>query len=345
MSTATVYTAGDRGYFPGVVALVNSLAVVGFRGRVTVLDLGFSNSQRTQLERVTEVVSAPSAGDSRHRLAASVSAKSYLAQLPLSDLILWIDSDIIITSALDDIVRQATDGKVCVIRDDGPEGVERGFTEWSELFALRNPVRLRTYVNGGFFAFSTEVWPELLPLLADASTRIQYDRILVNPPETNPFWAADQDAFNAVLMSEVPADSVFHLHPSEMVGSRGMPNVFIVDARRLETTCDARRVRILHAAWTPKPWTAGAWARAAPNPYLRLLPRLLFASDVPLRLERSDVAPWLWPGFTGLAVRRVGVGLGMLRRSVGRTARKLPPGTGRRVFALRDRLDRWLGSR
>jgi len=345
LSTATVYTAGDCGYFPGVAALVNSLAVVGFSGKVVVLDLGLSDVQRMRLERVTQVVSAPSAGERDDRLAVSISAKSYLAQLSLSGLIVWIDSDIIITSALNDVVRQAAAGKICVIRDDWPEEAQRGFTEWNELFALRQPVQLRTYVNAGFFAFSTEAWPELLSLFAEACTRIQHDRILVNPPETNPFWAGDQDAFNAVLMSEVPADAVFHLHPSEMVGSRRMPNASIGDARRLNVTCDGRRVRILHAAWAPKPWTASAWARAAPNLYLQLLPRLFFAADVPLRLERSDVAPWLWPGFAGVAVRRVGVGLGVLRTTVGRAARKLPSGMRSRVFALRNRLDRWLGSR
>lgn len=341
---ATVCTAGDRGYFPGVVALFNSLGVVGFEGAVVVLDLGFSNDQRARLARVAQLVPLPLA-PSDGRFATSAAAKAHLAELGLTGVIIWIDSDIIVTSPLDDLVREASAGRVCVVRDDGPQDIERGFSEWSDLFGLPRRVQLRTYVNAGFFAFSTEVWPDLLRLFTEACARIPRDRVAAGPSETNPFWASDQDALNAVLMSEVPPKSLHHLHPSEMVHSRRMSNALVRDPARLNVTYEGREARLLHSSWVPKPWVPRAWILLDSNAYVRLLPRLYFGADVLLPLKRSDVPPWLWPGSTGLILRAGVKGLRTLRIGVGALARKLPSGARGRAFVLRDRLDEWLGLR
>ena len=171
------------------------------------------------------------------------------------------------------------------------------------------------------------------------------ERIGVGASEENRFWASDQDALNAVLMSEVPPESLHYLHPAEMMHARMLPRMSVRDPRTLEATFLGRPTRLLHSSWAPKPWIPGAWVRGGPNAYARLLPCLLFEQDLPLRLGRSDVPPWLGPGASGAVLRGALAVLHGARRTVGAIVRKLPTGALARVLAARDRLDRWLGFR
>jgi hypothetical protein len=83
--------------------------------------------------------------------------------------------------------------------------------------------------------------------------------------------------------------------------------VRIADARTLACSLDGEPVTILHYSLGRKAWQPDAWLRLREDAYVRLLPRLLFADDVPLRLAPKDVPFWLRPGRAArLFVRGVG---------------------------------------
>lgn len=67
-----------------------------------------------------------------------------------------------------------------------------------------------------------------------------------------------------------------------------------------ETHLDQER-SILYSM-RPKPWEDRAWLRVRRDAYVRLMPRLLFADDVPIRLSAADLPVWLRPSLAaGLA--------------------------------------------
>jgi hypothetical protein len=145
-------------------------------------------------------------------------------------------------------------------------------------------------------------------------------------------------------MSEFPQEALYLLRASEMVHRPKIGQAVLRDSASLEVTYDGQAARFLHYSYQPKPWTTAGWV-CGPDPYVELLPRLLFADDVPIRLERSDVPPWIWPGKAGRVAKGGVAGLRAVRRQVGRVTRKLPAGPRRRVLAVRDRMDSWLSSR
>ncbi len=53
---ATFYTVTDAEFFPGTVALLNSLRLMGHREPLVVLDDGSATEQRERLDRVAAVV-------------------------------------------------------------------------------------------------------------------------------------------------------------------------------------------------------------------------------------------------------------------------------------------------
>lgn len=103
------------------------------------------------------------------------------------------------------------------------------------------------------------------------------------------------DALNALLMSELEPDATEVLpehgsaHPDDLLRAQ------VDDSRTLACTLDGRPVSILHYSLAPKAWEPNAWLRVRDDAYVRLLPRVLFGDDVPLRLEARDVPFWLRP--------------------------------------------------
>ena len=68
-----------------------------------------------------------------------------------------------------------------------------------------------------------------------------------------------------------------------------------------------RPAKLLHLD-NPKPWERSGWLRLGATDYIRLMRRLLFASDVPLSLDRSQAPLWLRPRLGGeLTLRASGV--------------------------------------
>ena len=282
--TARFYTLCDSGFFVGAVALLNSLRLTGHESELVVLDCGLTDDQRRTLE---------SAGVTVVRTQDEATAyflKPYPAVLDPDGVVVVIDSDMAITDSLDAILAKAADGDVCIFPDH-PTDHRRWFAEWHELFALRAPLRRGTYMNAGFMAVSAERWLWLLKRWRELCMRIPALSEELGRPES--LAQRDQDALNALLMSEVPAEHVDLLPQYEL----DLRRVVVRDPESLLCVADGRRQPILHLALSPKVWQPGGWRHVGLNAaYVRLLPRLLFGPDVPVRLAPEDVPFWLRPG-------------------------------------------------
>src|SRR4051812_44185298 len=195
---STYYTIADAPFFPGLVVLLNSLRLSGNRGELVVLDRGLADDQRELVEPHVTLVQLPVA-DVPHPAVL----KPYPHAFDPSGVVMIIDSDMLIVHSLDWVAERAAAGKICLFPDPIPD---RWFAEWADTLELRAPLRRGKYLNAGFVAVDVERWPSLLERWWELCARIPAEQLFVD--QALPFWAADQDALNALLLSELPGDVV-----------------------------------------------------------------------------------------------------------------------------------------
>ena len=326
----TYYTIANAPFFPGLVGLLNSLRLSGNEGELVVLDCGLTDEQRTRLEPHARLMQQPA--ESRPHPAL---LKPFAQALEPEGVIVLIDSDMLAVRSLDWVVERAEAGTICLFPDPIPD---RWFAEWEETLALRRPLRRRPYLNAGFVAFSVERWPDLLARW--------WELCAVIPPEEPYssqealFWAADQDALNAYLSSEIPDDAVEQLPAGGEAYPEEALRVQVVDAQTLTCELDGEPVSILHHSLGPKVWQRYGWLRLRADAYVQLLPRVLFAVDVPLRLDPSEVPFRLRPGRGPRSTRAA---LDTVHGGIRGIVNATPGPVRTRLIAARNRLVRPLG--
>lgn len=192
------------------------------------LDLGLSSAQRTRLEAAATVVDPlPEHGSTPGIF------KPFPALLEPSGPLVFLDSDMIVTRSLDRLVERAAAGKILMFSDIEPQR-ERWFAEWEQLFGLDGPPRRQPYLNAGFVAMSADHWPGLLERWWRACRLIPLERTQsAGARSSDPFCFADQDALNALLMSEVPREKVVGLPELEGPSADLLPRVKVVDEQCL----------------------------------------------------------------------------------------------------------------
>lgn len=341
---ATFYTVSNSRYFLGTVALLNSLRLTGNQGPLVVLDAGLSSLQRDRLGRHCKIAELPVGVETN-----PVLFKPFPYYIEATGTVVIVDSDIIVTQSLGPILMEAERGRICAVPDPNDP---RRHDEWQELFELKGRPRRQTYVNSGFLAFSVWHWPRLLERWWQACQRITSERLACGrvasshpkvvvadgPPRhgnTDPIEYPDQDALNALLMTEVPAEAL-SLAPSEVeVFTPHLMQARIVDRRTLGCTFRGRRTLLLHYYGGPKPWESAAWAQVRRNPYVSLLPRVLLDKGVTLRLERRDLPVWLTGGIRGRIAITI---LDLLHVVVAAVLDRMPVGLSQRVRQALHRL-------
>jgi hypothetical protein len=318
----TYYTISDRNYFLGTVALLNSLALTGNPGSLFVLDTGLSPLQRELLSRSATLVDRSK--DMRHPFLL----KPYPHMLEPAGTVVVIDSDIIVTAPLTDIFESAASGLICAF-PERPEIRSRWFPEWAERLELRAPLHREACINTGFVAFSVEHWPDLLRRWWDVCRLVREEEIWV----PGPFQAPDQDAMNALLMSEIPRECLRVLPETEAgFGIDVGHQIEVTNFQALTCRQDGHELKTLHFLDRPKPWERSGWARLAAPDYVRLMRRVLFAEDVPLRIDPSLAPIWLRPGRVGETVLTA---LGLTNGVVVSLARHTPDGVKERLRRFR----------
>ena len=284
-SNITFFTICSESYFPGLVGLLNSLRLMGHQDRVVVADCGLAPQQRALLAPYCTLVELDSLS-----IKNPTQYKPFPYLLGPQGTVVIIDSDMILTRNLDAVLAIAAQGKICVFPDGEKD---RWFCEWPEIFGLSSSLRRQTYVCAGFVVFSTLHWPLLLERWWNACARILSSPTYQEGAPEGPTAQGDQDALNALLMSEFPSDALFLL-PNEEAASRwDFPSVRLVDPKTLSCQHRGRASMLLHACLTPKPWQRTGVRR---NAYFRLLRRSLTAPDVALRVPPGLLPVWLRQG-------------------------------------------------
>jgi hypothetical protein len=290
-------TLADARYFPGLVALVNSLRLQGHREPITVLDLGLTPEQRRALSAECDVVPPPSAA-TRHPWLLEPRA----CMVRSADIVVYIDADVIVTAPLDELIESARNGRIAVVAD---ERVDRWFAEWESVFGLSAPPRRQTYINAGFVAVSTTRFPELLARWVACCERIvSWPTILDGvDPLSSPAALSSQDALNALLMSEVGHEAI-DLQPTwaQAQGTSELSRTRVVDVHTLSCRFDNHPTTMLHSWGTRKPWHRDAARDMHRTAYLVCLRRLLTQPEVAVPIRASEVPIWLRPGPVATAV-------------------------------------------
>lgn len=287
------FTISSGLYFPGFVGLYNSLRLSGHQEPVTVLERGMSERQKAIIRPHCRIVTLDYDVKNPCHLTA------FPSQLDATGIVVLIDSDALVVDQLDPIIDHAREGKICLSRDPDES---RFFDEWGKIFDVRNPLRKQTYYNTGLVAFSVEHWPELLGRWWESLKRV-WDRPSIMEGASrkkDPTSQPDQDALNALLMSEFPPDSVFEIPSHWNVFPKNLASVNVEDRTSLRCSWRGERVKVVQASGRPKPWT---WRRLTDRQkffcYPNLLRRTLTARDIAIRLPNGMLPPWLWDNSFG----------------------------------------------
>jgi hypothetical protein len=325
---ARFFTVSDDRFFLGTVALLNSMRLTGHAHELVVMDRGLTEKQKDVLAGKVTLVTVTE-GEKGH----AVSVKPFPGLLDVDGVVVILDSDLIVCDTLEPVLDLARSGKICVYPDP-PGSANRWFAEWSELFALSAPLRHQRYVNSGFLALSVTRWPRFLERWWAACARIPAERVFRHP--SDPLWAGDQEALNAILMSEVQPGSYVQLPEYADVWST---RINVADESTLRCTFRGERQPIVHMSHQPKVWQPNGWRRVRGNAYVRLMPRLLLWPDLTVRLDPVDVPFWLREGkLPRLTVHA----LGAVNRPRGFVAR-LPRAPRKALRMFRGRFERRVG--
>ncbi len=319
----TYFTVSNHTYFLGTVALLNSLRVTGHADPLVVLDAGLLPEERSALEPHATVVSMP------EDRGNPVLLKPFPYVLDAEGVIVVIDSDIIVTSSLAPVIELASQGKICLCPAWVDAARTRWFAEWESALQLRAPLRREDWLHDGFVVFDTMHWPELLERWWDTCNLVPADEIFT---AGTPFNAGDADAINALLMSEIPREAVAVLaHGDEVYAG----DATIENLETLACSVDGRPPKFIHVPDRPKPWERSGWSRRGSDVYLRLMRRLFFGGDVPLRLRPQQVPVWLRPGANGRIALSTLVGMTKVAVPV---AEHVPDGVSERLRRMRRKI-------
>ncbi len=301
------FTICDEQYFVGLVALINSLRVLGHHETVVVLDCGLTTGQKALIRVHAELVTAPD------NVAGNPAVyKAFGRDMNRGGVSIIIDSDMIVTRRLDAVIALAREGRIVACNDPA---VDRWFPQWTEIFGLCSPLRREPYVNAAFIAFSDRHWPDFLSRWW-SRCEVLFSRrggpMGRNPAD--PVDLADQDALNAILMSEMGEDCLVRL-PQTAVAHCTFETAELVDEQTLECRKDGQPVTAVHWPGRPKPWEWRGlgewwgWAKFSDtNPYIRLLRRLLVARDAAIVVPAAALPLRLRPGgLAGLWFRALGL--------------------------------------
>ena len=286
------YCVADAAHFLGLVALVNSLRVKGHDEPVYVLDCGFESWQRDTLASDPGVVLVEA--------DRSTSPKYMKVMLPLehpASVMVVVDVDVIFTGRLDALVTEArSTGKPVLFPNDVSDRFKPG---WERL-GFGPPVP-HTYVASGQIVLPAESGYGFLTAWAEGLRRVEADPALASPrvsPEDDPFFYRDMDTLNALIGTVIPLDS-YALTEASDAAYWPFAGIRIIDQRALEVEAsDGSHPVLLHHI-LDKPWNSFV----APNPYSRLMTRLLCGDDVPLQVPLGKLPQSLQFGVRGDVAR------------------------------------------
>lgn len=270
---AAFYCVADERYFLGAVAVLNSLRLHGHREPLYVCDVGLTERQRALLAASATVVPAPPG-------RAPWLAKTVAPLLHPAPVMVLIDTDMLVTRSLAELVDGAGDG-VIAARNDRPRHVDA----WGELLDLPRP-REQEYVSSGLVVLGGSTGTRVLELLDDRQGRVDLDRTLFGRAQADyPFLYPEQDVLNAILAGPIERERLRVLD-ARLAPYPPFAGLRLTDLDRAECAYrDGERPFVLHH-FGRKPWLEPIYHGL----YSRLMARLLLGDDVALRAP-EDLVP------------------------------------------------------
>jgi hypothetical protein len=270
------YTVCNAAHYPGVVALLDSLRMLGEEAPFFVVDCGLEPEQREAISPHATIV--PQAGSLHPALQKAVAPMAYPAEV-----MVVLDADVILNRPLTPLYEQVESGKIVAFDERIPT---RFFPEWSEL-GVGAPVRA-PYVTSGHFLLSATTAAEFFPLFVELQKKLDISKTFfssspIEGPETNPYFYADQDIFNAILCTRYDGlvvrldHSCWSYPPFDGLRFRGLEAPFCSYA-------DGSAPYLLHHFFQ-KPWLVPL----GPSVYSDLFTMLTSNPNARLRLGRGDV--------------------------------------------------------
>lgn len=270
------YSVSDHRHFPGLVALINSIRLLGHEEPIFVVDAGLESEQRELVSQEATVIGAP----------AGVPLVFLRPVGPLTypaDIAIILDADIIVVATLTELIAAARTGRMIAFVDNEPHH-DRFFPEWESRLELGR-LRRQPYCNAGQTVVPRSLNDKLLRRWNECLAKIDVERTWhKNGKLSDPFYFGDQDVLNALAASVLDDDETIALD-HRLAPYPPFTGLKLVDENRLICRYDdGTQPFVLHHI-LGKPWLQ-ATRRSI---YTLLLSRLLLAPDVALRLEPAQV--------------------------------------------------------
>ncbi len=288
MTATAFYCVSSDLYFPGSVALINSLRLVGHTEPIYLLDCGLSASHRELLQGEVEVIEG-SADTAPHLL------KTEAPSLHPAQTMVLIDVDMVATRRLDPLIEKAAAGRVVAVKDN----LDRHVPEWGELLGL-GAIDRRPYVSSGLVVLGGGIGAEVLALWHEHRHRVDFEQSWFRRDVSEyPFRFIDQDVLNAVICARVPADKLI-VESARIAPHQPYRGLRIVDEATLACAyADGSAPQVLHQ-YLGKPWLEPMYHGI----YSRLLTRLWLDDDVAIKLPQHEVPATMRRGTLALLRRK-----------------------------------------
>jgi hypothetical protein len=301
---AAFYCVSGRDFFPGAVALLNSLRLIGHHEQFVILDCGLEQRQVDLLRGHATVLAAP-------REVPPSLLKFAAPRTHPAKVIAVLDADVIVLRPLSELLELAAAGHLVAFQNDK----DRFFAQWAEMLEL-GELRRDHYLTSSALFIGGELATEIMPVVDSRLAAVDAAGTwLTEGAEEDPLYYLDQDVINAVAHSRLDPEQVV-IRDSRLAPIPPFRGLRLADAARLRCRySDGVEPFVLHHA-SRKPWLATMRS----NVYSRLMTRLLLAPDVALRLEPTDLPLRLRTGALASTARLatdIGVGgPGYLRRRI-----------------------------
>jgi hypothetical protein len=275
------YSVSDARHFIGLVALLNSLRLAGHREPLFVVDCGLDAWQRKVLGEHVTLVAAGS--EVPPMLLKAVAPLEH----PASVMVI-LDADVLVTRNLYPLVGAAAGGQIVAFLNNT---TERFFSVWGESLGLGMPRRQPYVASGHLFVPGNALGRRFLELFNESQRAIDLGRtllanetLIVRSTPDDPFHYPDMDVLNAVLATAVRADDQIAVE-YRLAPHAPFEDLALEDSASLRCRyADGTSPYVLHHVLR-KPWLHATRTTI----YSSLLPRVLFGSDVEVRLDPAVV--------------------------------------------------------
>lgn len=284
---ASFYCVADQRYFPGAVALVNSIRLVGHREPIVVLDCGLTGPQRRLLEPEVELITRP-AGTPPWLLKTVAPLERPAPVMTL------LDADLVLTRPLTELIDRADPGRLVAFENP----VDRYVPEWGELLDLGETTR-GAYLSSAAIVVDRALGERVLGLMEDRQRFVDFDLTHWRENAADyPFTFADQDVFNAILSTVIDRGVVVGLD-QRLAPTPPFAGLALVDEDALRCAYEDATEPFLVHHHVVKPWLEPTHHGI----YSRLLRRLLIGEDLAIRVPESEVPAHLRRGLRAAAMR------------------------------------------